>query len=126
MSVQADAVPHAMREISIPRSKAGFFDELSRCVIHGFACHARPGRLQCGGLGVVHDLEDALHLVRGFPENKCAADIGLVTFHLASAVDQQNGALADHLWLARPMRVGRVLAHLHPGASLKSELVVSR
>src|ERR1022692_3725915 len=72
----------------------------------------------------MHDVEDLLHFVRGLPQHKRAADIGLVSFHRATIVDQHDGTLADDLRLARAMRQRGVFSDLHAGKTWKSERLV--
>ena len=69
----------------------------------------------------MHDVEDLLHLVRGFSQHKSAADIGLVSLHRATIVDQHDGTLADDLRLARAMRQRSIFSDLHAGKTRKSE-----
>src|SRR5205807_3913335 len=71
------------------------------------------------------DLEMFLHLAGGLAEHNRAANIGLVSFHVTTSVDEQNGSFTNHLRLGGAVWQSRTFSHLHSGAALETELRMS-
>src|SRR5205823_14806241 len=103
VAIHSDAVTNAMSEELVIRSIARVDNHLTCGCIDGLALNTRSRRLEGGGLCPVHDIKNSFHLVGRFAEDESAADVGLIPFDWATAIDQHQRTLANDLWNDRPM-----------------------
>jgi len=90
VAVEADAVAEPMSEEFVARAVASTCDDGAGSIIHGSREHTRAGGVESGVLGFADDFKSALNVLAGFAEGAGATDIGFVTFHAATAVNQNN------------------------------------
>ena len=100
-------------------------DHVAGSAVDGLERNTRLRRFQRRILSSANDLEDALHLVGGFAQHERAAEIRLVAFNAAAAVDEEDRPLADCLRGDRSVRQRRILADLHARLAGKTKCVVS-
>src|SRR5262245_25250333 len=110
-----------MREELVIGAKAGVDDDLACRGIDGLTFNAGPGGRQRRVLRAAFDLEYVLHLVGRLAEHERAADVRLVPFDDAAAVDQENRAFANDLRRDGAVRECRELPDLHAGLAVESE-----
>src|SRR5581483_1065519 len=120
VAIHAKAVPDAVREELVVGTETGFGDDLARGRIHGTAVNTGPSGCQSSGLRLVHDVEDAFHLVRRLTQDEGAGDLRLISLDRAAVVEHDDRALANHLRSCRSMRRGSVLTDHHTRVAYKS------
>src|SRR5581483_5254166 len=129
VAVHADAVAQAMGEVLVAGGEAGVADELARGRVHGFARRTRLRRLERRLLRALDDFKDAQHLVPQlavpcFAEHEGARDVGLVAFHVATAVNHQDRAFANDLGREGTVRQRGVRPYLNAGSAAEAQAAV--
>src|SRR6185437_8161667 len=120
VAVHADAVPEAVAEILVIGAEAAVAHHLARCGIHGLHGRAHLGGSQRRLLRLVHDVEDALHLIGGLAQHKRAGDVALVALGVAAIIEHDHRSLDDVLGRNRAMRQGGVFANVDAGSALQA------
>ena len=101
MTIHADAVTYAVREVQITSAETRVIHHFARGRIHRLTGDSRFGCVERGRLGFVNRIENVLHFVSWFTNDKRAADVRLVAFHNAAIVNENYAAFANDLGLQR-------------------------
>ena len=72
----------------------------------------------------MYKIEDRLHFVGGFPEDKRAGDVGSVALDFAAIVEHEDAAFVQSLLLARAVRQGGELVDVEAGFALEADALV--
>src|SRR6185369_9016878 len=124
VTVHADAVAKAVREVFVIRSVTCVGDDLARGVVD--TATRLPGSRRFVGsfLRTMNDVEDLLLLVGGLAHNEGATDVRAVAFDLAAAIDKDDVVFLDRLRINGAVWECGVLADEDERTSRETELVV--
>jgi len=124
MTVHANSVTDAVREVRIARTEARVVNNFARGGIHCLAGNPWFGCIERGRLSFVDRIEDTLHLVSRFTHDERAADVRLITFHDTAIVNENNAAFADYLGLERTVGESGPRVYLATRVAGKAGLMV--
>ena len=124
--VHADAVAEAMGEVLVAGTESAIDDDFAGRCVDVCRGHAGARGLNGRGLGAVDEIEDALHLVRRFSNNKRARDVGGIALDGTAVVEHEDAAIAESLRLARAVREGGEFVDVEAGFTFESDAPVCR